>query len=47
VRSLPAGGDLPLLQDMTDNLEVRRRVMEEARALVRTILEFPLPIVPQ
>ena len=40
-----AGGDLTLLQRMTEDLTLRDRIMGEAAELVRTLADFPLPIV--
>jgi enoyl-CoA hydratase len=40
-----AGGDLPLLQRMVDDEALRKRIMDEAAALVRALVAFPHPIV--
>lgn len=40
-----AGGDLELLQRMVDDLPLRRTIMAEAAAIVRTMAAFPFPVV--
>jgi enoyl-CoA hydratase len=44
-KAFSAGGDLPLLKRMVDDLELRAKIMSEAAALVRAMTTFPLPIV--
>lgn len=44
-RAFSAGGDLPLLRSMIDDLDLRKKIMTEAAALVRAMTSFPLPIV--
>ena len=40
-----AGGDLDLLARMTEDPDLRARIMSEAATLVRTMIACPLPIV--
>jgi enoyl-CoA hydratase len=40
-----AGGDLDLLARMTEDLDLRAKIMNEAATLVRTMIACPLPIV--
>lgn len=40
-----AGGDLPLLQRMVEDTAVRKKIMDEAATLVRSMVSFPAPIV--
>lgn len=40
-----AGGDFDLLQDMVDDPALRAAVMAEAATIVRSMVEFPLPII--
>jgi enoyl-CoA hydratase len=44
-KAFSAGGDLPLLQRMSQDTGLRQRIMDEAAALVRTMVAFPHPIV--
>lgn len=44
-RAFSGGGDLGLLQRMTDDLELRDRIMAEATDIVRTMTAVPVPIV--
>jgi enoyl-CoA hydratase len=44
-KAFSAGGDLTLLQRMTEDLTLRDRVMAEAAELVHVLADFPLPIV--
>jgi enoyl-CoA hydratase len=44
-KAFSAGGDLPLLDGMVGDLELRSRIMAEAATIVRSIVEFPFPIV--
>ena len=40
-----AGGDLALLEQMVDDRALRRKSMDEAALLVRSVVAFPYPIV--
>lgn len=40
-----AGGDLPLIERMQDDLDVRRQVFERSRALFETLRDLPVPTV--
>lgn len=40
-----AGGDLSLLERMSGDLALRRRIMAEAAEIVRAMTSFPLPVV--
>jgi enoyl-CoA hydratase len=40
-----AGGDLPLLERMVADEELRKRIMAEAGTLVRSLVSFPHPVV--
>jgi enoyl-CoA hydratase len=44
-RAFSAGGDLPLLQRMTEDVGTRAKIMAEAATLVRTMAAFPRPVV--
>jgi enoyl-CoA hydratase len=44
-RAFSAGGDLPLLRRMVDDLDLRAKIMTEAATLVRAMTSFALPIV--
>jgi enoyl-CoA hydratase len=44
-RAFSAGGDMELLQAMTDDVGVRAEVLAEGAAIVRAMVECPLPIV--
>jgi enoyl-CoA hydratase len=44
-RAFSAGGDTDLLQAMTDDADLRAEVLAEAGAIVRAMLDCPLPIV--
>jgi enoyl-CoA hydratase len=44
-KAFSAGGDLPLLNRMVADLELRAKIMSEAATLVRAMTTFPLPIV--
>ncbi len=44
-KAFSAGGDLPLLQAMTTDLDLRRQIMLEASILVRALVSFPHPII--
>ena len=44
-KAFSGGGDLNLLERMTKDLELREKIMDESRVLVRSMIEFPLPIV--
>ncbi|WP_216913183.1 enoyl-CoA hydratase/isomerase family protein [Nocardia noduli] len=44
-KAFSAGGDLPLLDRMTRDLELRARIMSEAATLVRDLTSFPVPVV--
>lgn len=39
------GGDLDLLRRMTEDRELRARIMDEATEIVRTMISVPVPIV--
>ncbi len=40
-----AGGDMPMLQRLREDVAQRRIMIEEARQIIREMLEFPLPVV--
>jgi enoyl-CoA hydratase len=40
-----AGGDLPLLERMVADAGLRKRIMDEAGTLVRSLVSFPHPVV--
>lgn len=44
-RAFSAGGDLDLLQRMTDDTALRERIMAEAAEIVRSMTTVPVPIV--
>ena len=44
-KAFSGGGDLPLLQRMVDDEALRRRIMDEANGLVRSLVSFPHPVV--
>ncbi len=44
-KAFSAGGDLPLLQSMSDDPQLRATILAEAEVLVRGAAEFPVPIV--
>ncbi|MBH0775296.1 enoyl-CoA hydratase/isomerase family protein [Nocardia bovistercoris] len=44
-KAFSAGGDLPLLDRMTRDLDLRARIMAEAAMLVRDMTGLPVPIV--
>ncbi len=44
-KAFSAGGDLPLLDRMTRDLDLRARIMSEAATLVRDLTAFPVPVV--
>ncbi|WP_067672710.1 enoyl-CoA hydratase/isomerase family protein [Nocardia miyunensis] len=44
-KAFSAGGDLPLLDRMTRDLDLRARIMSEAATLVRDLTNLPVPVV--
>ncbi|WP_405182662.1 enoyl-CoA hydratase/isomerase family protein [Nocardia sp. NBC_01377] len=44
-KAFSAGGDLPLLERMTRDVDLRARIMTEAASLVRGMAGLPVPIV--
>jgi enoyl-CoA hydratase len=44
-KAFSAGGDLDLIQDMGRDFALRRAVLQEAKAIVRGLVDFPLPLV--
>ncbi|MAG31523.1 MAG: enoyl-CoA hydratase [Deltaproteobacteria bacterium] len=44
-RAFSAGGDLDLIKDMRQNFALRRQILQEAKAIVRGLVDFPLPLV--
>ncbi|GAB89568.1 enoyl-CoA hydratase/isomerase family protein [Gordonia rhizosphera] len=44
-KAFSAGGDLPLLDRMTRDLDLRSRIMGEAATLVREMTRLPVPVV--
>ena len=44
-RAFCGGGDLGLLQEMTDDAALRRQVLDEALQLVRSLVSMPVPVV--
>jgi enoyl-CoA hydratase len=44
-KAFSAGGDLPLLQSMSDDPALRAAVLAEAGELVKAVAAFPVPIV--
>jgi enoyl-CoA hydratase len=44
-KAFSAGGDLDLIKDMDRDFGLRRQVLLEAKAIVRGLVDFPLPLV--
>lgn len=44
-RGFCAGGDMSVLKDVQDDLDLRRRMIDEARRIMTSMVEFPLPMV--
>jgi enoyl-CoA hydratase len=44
-KAFSAGGDLPLLQNMSDDAALRAAVLAEAGELVKAVASFPVPII--
>lgn len=44
-RAFSAGGDLNLLADMHNDERYRTVILDEAKAIVRSMVQFPLPVV--
>jgi enoyl-CoA hydratase len=44
-KAFSAGGDLDLIKDMGTDYALRRTIMQEAKAIVRGLVDFPLPLV--
>ncbi len=44
-KAFSAGGDLDLIKGMGDDHALRRAVLLEAKAIVRGLVDFPLPLV--
>ncbi|MBJ19397.1 MAG: enoyl-CoA hydratase/isomerase family protein [bacterium] len=44
-KAFSAGGDLDLIKEMGEDFALRRTIMQEAKAIVRGLVDFPLPLV--